>query len=210
MYIPEHFAETDLPMLREFMRQHSFATLVTQQGGAPFASHLPLVLDSSSGIHGALLGHMARNNEQWRDFAAGEEILVMFHGPHAYVSPTWYESSPMAAPTWNYMVVHAYGKARILPEDELVQTLHQLVDENEKAFSPPWRLQLSQAMREKALGSIVGFEITLSRIEGKFKLSQNRSAQDRKNVIAQLEQSTHGKDIAHWMGRDLEKEKQNG
>ena len=209
MYIPEQFAETDLPTLHEFMRQHSFATLVTQQDGAPFASHLPLVLDSSSGTHGALLGHMARNNEQWRDFAAGTEVLVMFHGPHAYVSPAWYEPNPMVVPTWNFMAIHAYGVARVLPEEELVQTLHQLVDENEKAFSSPWGLELTQAMRERMLGAIVGFEIKLSRIEGKFKLSQNRSAQDRKNVIAQLEQSAHGKDIAYWMSKELKKEKQN-
>lgn len=205
MYISEHFAKTDLPTLHEFMRQHSFATLVTQQGGAPFASHLPILLDSSIGTHGALMGHMARNNEQWRDFAAGAEILVMFHGPHAYVSPSWYEPNPLAAPTWNYMAVHAYGKARILSEEELVETLHQLVDENEKAFSPPWRLQLSQAMRERALGAIVGFEIMLDRVEGKFKLSQNRSEQDQRNVISQLSQSTYGKDVAYWMDKELER-----
>jgi transcriptional regulator len=210
MYIPEHVAETDLPTLHDFMHRHGFATLVTQHDGAPFASHLPLVLDGRVGTNGVLRGHMARNNEQWRDFAAGAEILVMFHGTHAYVSPTWYEPNPMAAPTWNYMVVHAYGKARILSEAELESTLHQLVDENEKAFPQPWKLQISQAMRERALGSIVGFEIRLNRIEGKFKLSQNRSLQDRENVIVHLEQSTHGKDIAHWMSRDLEKERQNG
>ena len=205
MYVPEHFAETDLPTLHEFMRQHSFATLVTQQGGAPFASHLPLLLDSHIGTYGALLGHMARNNAQWQDFAAGVEILVMFQGPHAYVSPTWYEPNPMAAPTWNYMAVHAYGKARILSEAELVETLHQLVDENEKAFPQPWKLQLSQVMRERALGAIVGFEIGLNRIEGKFKLSQNRSVQDRRNIIDQLVQSEHGRETAQWMNKALER-----
>jgi transcriptional regulator len=167
---------------------------------------LPLLFDRNIGTHGALLGHMARNNEQWRDFAAGTEILVMFQGGHAYVSPTWYEPNPLAAPTWNFVAVHAYGKARILSEAELVETLHQLVDENEKAFPQPWKLQISQAMRERALGAIVGFEIRLSRIEGKFKLSQNRSAQDRKNVIAQLAQSAHGKETAQWMSKALERE----
>ncbi len=203
MYIPSHFAETDLPTLHEFMRRHNFATLVTQQGNAPFASHLPMLLDSSVGTHGALLGHMARNNAQWRDFT-GAEVLVMFQGPHAYVSPAWYEPGPMAAPTWNYMAVHAYGQARILPEDELVETLHRLVDENEKAFSLPWKLELTQTMRERAQGSIVGFEIRLSRIEGKFKLSQNRSEQDRRNVIAQLAKAAHN-DVAHWMNKTLER-----
>ena len=203
MYIPEHFAETDLPALHEFMRQHSFASLVTQHEGAPFASHLPLLLDSRIGTHGALLGHMARNNKQWQDFAAGAEILVMFQGAHAYVSPAWYEPNPMAVPTWNFTAVHAYGKARILPEEELVETLRQLVDENEKTFPQPWKLQISQEMRERLLGAIVGFEIRLNRIEGKFKLSQNRSMQDRINIIDQLAQSEQGKETAQWMNNAL-------
>lgn len=206
MYIPEHFAETDLPTLHEFMGRHSFATLVTQHEGLPFASHLPLLLDRGIGAHGALLGHMARNNQQLRDFAAGAEILVMFQGAHAYVSPSWYEQNPMAVPTWNFTAVHAYGKARILSEDELAATLHQLVDENERALLSPWKLELTQVMRERMLGAIVGFEISLSRIEGKFKLSQNRSVQDRKNIIAQLQQSVHGKETAQWMSAALERE----
>ena len=187
------------------MRQYSFATVVTQQGNAPFASHLPMLLDSSAGTHGALLGHMARNNAQWRDFTPGTEVLVIFQGPHAYVSPAWYELSPLAAPTWNYVAAHAYGEARVLSEDELVSTLHRLVDENEKTFSLPWKLELTQAMRERALGSIVGFEIRLSRIEGKFKLSQNRSEQDRRNVMAQFAKTAHGNDVAHWMNKTLER-----
>ncbi len=204
MYIPEHFAKTDLPALHEFMRQHSFASVVTLQGGRPFASHLPMLLDSDIGTHGVLLGHMARNNPQWRDFSA-DEVLVMFHGPHAYVSPAWYEPNPMAVPTWNFMAVHAYGAARILPEEELKQALQQLVDENEKALSPPWELDLSRAMREKVLPAIVGFEIRLNRIEGKFKLNQNRSEQDQRNVAAHLSQSTHGNEVAHAMGKELER-----
>ena len=98
------------------------------------------------------------------------------------------------------------AKRRILSEDELVETLHGLVDENEKSFLQPWKLQISQAMRERALGAIVGFEIMLNRIEGKFKLSQNRSVQDRRNIIAQLAQSAHGKETARWMSEALERE----
>lgn len=206
MYIPQAFAETDLGVLHEFMRQHSFATVVTQQEGRPFASHLPLVVDGSVGEHGMLIGHLARNNPQWQDFASGAEVLVMFHGPHAYVSPSWYEASPMAVPTWNYTVVHAYGVARILPEEGLEKTLYQLVDDNEKLFSPPWRLELTQAMRDGMLKAIVGFEIRLHRVEGKFKLSQNRSQQDRLNVIANLMSSAHGRDVAHNMIQTLEGE----
>ena len=205
MYIPKHFAETDTQTLQAFMRTHSFATLVTQHDGVPFANHLPLMLDSGVGTHGALLGHMARNNPQWQDFSQGAEVLVMFQGPHAYVSPAWYEPNALMVPNWNFMAVHTYGKARILSEDELVGTLRRLVDENEKAFPKPWKFEPTQTMRERMLSAIVGFEISLDRLEGKFKLSQNRSQQDQRNVIAQLSQSEYGEDVAHNMRKNLER-----
>lgn len=205
MYIPEHFVQTDTTTLHKFIRQHSFATLVTQHNSVPFASHLPMMLDSSIGSHGALLGHMARNNPQWRDFEAGAEVLVMFQGAHAYVSPAWYEPNAMVVPTWNYMAVHAYGVARVLSEVELEKTLYQLVDEHEKSFAQPWKFVLTETMRERMLSAIVGFEISLSRIEGKFKLSQNRSEKDQRNVIVELSQSAYGKDVAHCMSVELER-----
>lgn len=186
------------------MRQHGFATLVTQHDGALFASHLPLMLDSGIGTHGALLGHMARNNPQWQYFAAGAEVLVMFQGAHAYVSPAWYEPNTMVVPTWNYSAVHAYGRARILSEAELETILHLLVKEYEKAYPQPWKLALTQVMRERMLSAIVGFEITLTRVEGKFKLSQNRSEQDQRNVIAKLAQSESGREVAQSMLKNLE------
>ena len=205
MYIPSHFAENDAQRLQDFMRQHSFATLVTTHEGAPFASHLPLMLESEIGTHGALLGHMARANPQWQDLAAGAEVLVVFQGEHAYVSPAWYDSHPMSVPTWNYMAVHAYGTARILSESELENALLQLTDEHEKSLPQPWKLELTQMMRERLLGAIVGFEITLNRVEGKFKLSQNRSEQDQRNVMEKLAQSEHGKDVAHSMRKNLQR-----
>jgi transcriptional regulator len=204
MYIPAQFAETDLATLHKFMREYSFATLVTQQDGAPYASHLPLMLDTSKGLHGVLMGHMARNNPHWQELASGAEVLVMFHGPHAYVSPSWYEPNPMVVPTWNYMAVHAYGVARIVSEDDLIQSLYQLTDENEKSYSAPWKLELTQTMRDQMLNAIVGFEVSLSRIEGKFKMSQNRSQQDQSNVIAHLSNSIYGKDVALKMSKNLE------
>jgi transcriptional regulator len=206
MYVPELYARQDVAALHDFMRRHSFATVITQHEGAPFASHLPLVVNAGVGAQGALVGHMARNNPQWQDMAAGQEVLAIFHGPHAYVSGGWYESNAMAAPTWNYTVVHAYGRARILSEDELVEALHRLVDENEQGYAAPWKLELTEVQRERALPAIVGFEIELARIEGKFKLGQNRSEQDRRRVIAQLAQSESGKELAQWMGRELERE----
>jgi transcriptional regulator len=186
MYIPSSFKVTDQATLHDFMRVNSFATVITTQNGKPFASLLPLLLDGSLGLQGALIGHMARANPQWQEMQAGAEVLVLFHGPHAYVSPAWYEANTMVVPTWNYTAVHAYGKARILSQDELEQALHKLVDTYEGDNEQPWQLEMTQAMREKMLGAIVGFEIVLSSIEGKFKLSQNRSAEDRKRVMTQL------------------------
>lgn len=205
MYIPSSFAENDAQRLQDFMRQHSFATLVTQHDGAPFASHLPLMLQSSVGQHGALLGHMARANPQWQDWASGAEVLVIFQGAHAYVSPAWYEAHPMSVPTWNFTAVHAYGTARVLSETELENALRQLTDEHEKSLPQPWKLELTQMMRDRLLGAIVGFEIMLNRVEGKFKLSQNRSEQDQRNVIEKLAQSEHGKAVAQAMRKNLQR-----
>lgn len=205
MYIPSHFAENDAQRLQEFMHQHPFATLVTTHDGAPFASHLPLMLASGVGRHGALLGHMARANPQWQDLAAGVEVLVVFQGEHAYVSPAWYEPNAMSVPTWNFTAVHAYGTARVLSEGELENTLQQLTDEHEKLLPQPWKLELNQTMRERMLGAIVGFEIMLNRIEGKFKLSQNRNEQDQRNVMEKLAQSEHGKAVARSMHKNLQR-----
>ncbi len=206
MYVPELYAQKDIAALHDFMRRYSFATLITQHDGEPFASHLPLIVDSGIGPHGGLIGHVARNNPQYQDFAAGAQVLAIFHGPHAYVSPAWYEPNPMAAPTWNYLAVHAYGTARILRDEELAGVLHRQTDEAESEFPQPWKLELSGPMRERMAGAIAGFEITLHRIEGKFKLNQNRSEQDRRNVIAHLAQSEDGKSVAEWMTKQLERE----
>lgn len=186
MYIPSLFNETDQATLHDFMRANSFATVVTAHEGKPFASHLPLFLHNRAGTNGALIGHMARANPQWQDMQSGAEVLVTFNGPHAYVSPAWYEAKAMVVPTWNYMAVHAYGKARIMPQEELEQALHALVNSYESAYEQPWQLEMTELMREKMLGAIVGFEISLSSIEGKFKLSQNRSPEDRRRVMTQL------------------------
>jgi len=207
MYVPEIYAKKDVPALHDFMRRHSFATLVTQHQGESFASHLPVMVESGIGACGTLVGHLARNNPQAADFSEGAEVLAIFHGPHAYVSGGWYGPNPMVVPTWNYVAVHAYGKARILPEEELVEPLRRQVDENERRHESPWALEITPALRLRALPAIAGFEIVLHRIEGKFKLGQNRSEQDRRNVIAHLEQSEHGRETAKWMKEELEGEK---
>lgn len=205
MYIPATFVEAELASLHNFMRTHSFATVVTTLDGKPFASHLPLFLESDLGTHGALIGHMAKANPHWQAMQAGAEVLMMFHGPHAYVSPACYAAKSMVVPTWNYMAVHAYGKARILSQEELVYALHKLVDENESSYEQPWKLEMTQEMREKMLGAIVGFEIVLSSIEGKFKLSQNRPSEDQMRVIEKLagQTDTDSQRVAEQMSKRL-------
>jgi transcriptional regulator len=195
MYLPKSFRIEDLPELQAFMSAYSFASLVTQHDGAPFASHLPFMLDAERGSYGTLLAHMARANPQWRDFAAGGEVLVMFQGPHTYISPSWYETHP-SVPTWNYAVVHAYGIPRIVEDHASLQRmLERLVDTHEAAFAQPWRMDLPQEYVDTMMRAVVGFEIEITRLEGKFKLSQNRSDRDQQLVTQALAQSEHPLDI---------------
>jgi transcriptional regulator len=189
MYLPKSFQTEDLAELQAFMCAYNFASLVTQHDGAPFASHLPFMLDAERGQHGTLLAHLARANPQWRDFAAGGEALVIFQGPHAYISPSWYETHP-SVPTWNYAVVHAYGVPRIIEDHATLRPmLERLVDTHEAGFEQPWRMDLPQDYLDKMMRAIVGFEIEITRLEGKLKLSQNRSEHDQRRVLAMLRDS---------------------
>jgi len=189
MYLPSHFTEADTARIHDLMRKNSFATIVTHTSEAPFATHMPVLLHGKRGPHGTLVSHMARANEQWRHFSGGREVLVIFQGPHAYVSPSWYETKP-AVPTWNYAAVHAYGVPRII-EDEanLRTTLRELVHYFEAGRPQPWGEELTDEYLDKLSPGIVGLEIPITRLEGKFKLSQNRNATDRAGVIAALAQS---------------------
>jgi transcriptional regulator len=191
MYIPEPFRETRSEALYAFIRQHSFGILSSHQDGALIASHLPFLLDERRGPNGALLGHMARANSQWQGFREDKEVLVIFPGPHAYISPSWYEA-PLSVPTWNYAVVHAYGlPQRIETPSALLELLAATVRTYEDGFDQPWELgQLPEDFVSKLLRAIVGFEIRLTRLEGKFKLNQNRAAADRAGVVNGLRQ--HG------------------
>jgi transcriptional regulator len=196
MYIPKAFLEEDQPLLHELMRQYNFATLVTQHEGAPFATHLPFMLDAERGPHGTLLAHMARANPQWHMFASGQPALVIFQGPHAYITPSWYEPIAPSVPTWNYAVVHAYGVPRVVEEREALRgMLERLVDTHEAGFEQPWRLNAPGDYMDRMMRAIVGFEIEITRLEGKLKLSQNRPAADQRRVAAELAQSEHALDV---------------
>jgi transcriptional regulator len=182
MYRPAEFREDDRGALYALIRAHGFATLVTVADGAPFASHLPLLLDEA---HGALLGHVARANPQWRHFGPGEAVAI-FQGPHGYVSPSWYATAP-AVPTWDYVAVHAYGRPRVIEDPAAVRRLlARLVASAESALPAPWSLDLPEDFLARMVHGIVAFEMPLDRLAGKRKLSQNRSPADRAGVVAGL------------------------
>lgn len=185
MYLPGHFEEEHQDKLTGFIRQHSFGLLVSRHEQRPFASHLPFLHESGEGGRGKLLGHMARANPQWQSLADGQEVLVVFQGPHAYISPSWYDAP--GVPTWNYAVVHVCGTARLIEDGSgLWRLLQRMTEHYEAAFEQPWQPKLSETERVRLLGMIVGFEIEVTDIQGKFKLSQNRSPQIRANVIHHL------------------------
>ena len=203
MYIPKAFREDDISTIHTLIREYSFATLITQHEGVPFATHLPFVLDAERGPNGSLLAHMARANPQWHDFNSAQEVLVIFQGPHAYISPSWYEVE-LSVPTWNYAVVHAYGLPRLIEDqEELYNLLKILIQTHEAQFDKPWPFQLSDDYLQKMMRGIVGFEIEITRLEGKFKLSQNRTETERENVITALQESpdTLSRDVAELMNR---------
>jgi transcriptional regulator len=179
MYIPAAFAETDLTKLHDFIEQNSFGLLASQVNGLPFASHLPFLLDRTAGPNGTLVGHLARANPQWRE-AARQTALAIFSGPHAYISPTWYEAEQVV-PTWNYTAVHAYGRVQVV-EDE-VALLGVVRD-----MPRPWSFDPSGTFFKRLLGQIVGFRIEIQGIEGKWKLNQNHPVERRKKIVGALRQ----------------------
>ena len=181
MYIPASFSERDAATLYAFMRVHNFAALVTASETL-MATHVPFLIDAERGV---LRAHLARANPQWKHFD-GREALVIFQGPHAYISPTWYEVHP-SVPTWNYTAVHVCGAPRIVADDALLrQMLRDLVEQHERGRNPEWKMELPEDYLRGMLKAVVGFELPVARIEGKYKLSQNRSDTDVDGVIAAL------------------------
>lgn len=205
MYVPKAFREDDIRTLHALMRQYSFATLVSQHDGRPFASHLPLLLQERAGPHGTLVGHMARANPQWRHFETGEEVLAIFQGPHAYVSPSWYGTHP-SVPTWNYAAVHAYGRPQCIDDPEAVRALlGDLVQMYEAPLPQPWAFELPGDFVANMIRAIVAFTMPITRLEGKYKLSQNRSVDDQHRVVdaLQAQGDVVGSEVAVFMQERL-------
>lgn len=209
MYIPKHFREDDLEKLQQFMRDYPFATIVTRQDDSLVASHVPLILEPGQGPYGTLIGHLALGNSQWRTFDGSREALVIFQQPHAHVSASWYEEPAKNVPTWNYAVVHVYGAARTLNDEELLRALAMLTGRIEANIEQPWIFDPANESTRRLLPGIVGFAIAISRLEGKYKLSQNRSIVDQKRVVEKLSNSidTEANSIAELMRARLEKNK---
>jgi transcriptional regulator len=205
VYVPAAFAETDPAKLHEFIEQNSFAVLTSNGERGLVASHLPLLLDPEGGPSGRLLGHMARANPQWR--RVDGEVMAVFSGPHAYVSPSWYAEGG-TVPTWNYVAVHAYGTFDVVEEGDVVlDILRRSVLMHESPRPRPWAFDESAPHVEKLLKSIVGFRIEITRLEGKWKLSQNHPEVRRSRVADALEaQPDHdSQEIARLMGAGLDR-----
>jgi len=185
MYIPKHFAFDEPAEIQAFVRDFPFATLVSTVDGVPCATHLPLMLDMRIGAHGMLRGHVARANPHWRAFESdASESLAIFHGPHTYISPRWYAEGP-AVPTWNYVAVHMYGRPRILSSnDDLLADLEAMV----AVFEPDGQADhiITPDYKERLAAGIVGFHMEVTWVEGKRKLSQNKSALDQAGIDAAL------------------------
>lgn len=188
MYTPKLFEQTNRSVLFDFIQQHSFGMLASVLDGAPFVTHLPLLLDRSGGADGSLIGHMARANPQWQQ-AEGQTVLAVFSGPHAYISPAWYEAQNVV-PTWNYVAVHAYGTFRAIHEPErMLEIVQEYVDFFEASMPQPWTFDGETEFAKKLVQGIVGFRIEITRLEGKWKLSQNQPVERREKVMQELKRS---------------------
>ena len=187
MYIPEFNRQEDRSAALAFMRANPFAILVSNVGGVPFATHLPLLVDEVGDLV-VVRGHMARANAHWKSMKEGEESLVIFHGPHAYISPSLYEIRE-SVPTWNYAAVHVYGEPTLFSDEPcLKETLDRLISTFDSSYMAQWS-DLSDEYRSRMMKHIVGFEIKVKRLEAKFKLSQNRTKGEQARVIQSLNQS---------------------
>jgi transcriptional regulator len=192
MYVPRHFEETRIEVLHGLIRHHPLGALVVTTPDGLDANHVPFEIDPQPQPFGTLRCHVARANPLWRQLTAAPQVLVIFQGAESYVSPNWYASKQehgKVVPTWNYAAVHAYGAAAVTHDAQwLRQLLEGLTNRHEQQRAEPWQVSDAPAeFVEKQLGAIVGVEILLARLVGKWKMSQNRSVVDRRSVIAGLE-----------------------
>lgn len=194
MYMPKQFDETRVDIMHELIRARPLATLVTMSSHGLNANHIPMYLSEEPEPFGTLRGHVARSNSMWSDLQVGIEVLVIFHGPDAYITPSWYatkKETGKVVPTWNYAVVHAYGVLRIMDDATWVRAqLEALTAHSERKLTKQWAVSdAPHEFTEKLLEAIVGIEIVITKLSGKWKVSQNQPTQNQASVIEGLENS---------------------
>ncbi|MCS1392205.1 FMN-binding negative transcriptional regulator [Lysinibacillus boronitolerans] len=202
MYVPKYYKVSDLEEIKEFIQHNSFATIVSIRKGKPIAAHIPVLLKKIEGDY-YLTGHLAYGNPLWKTFEEVQDILVIFNGPHAYISSSWYEQENV--PTWNYQAVHIYGKASLIEGIDLEQDLTSLLEKYESFRENPvlWD-KLSPELLQQEMKGIKGFKIKVEEVQAAYKLSQNRNASDYANIIKELykEENPHADAVAEAMKKN--------
>ncbi len=198
MYIPLQYQNKNFEEIKDFIQENAFAILINQVSGQPWATHLPLELNSDNKGSYKLVGHLAKANPQWKSFEKQPEVLVIFNGPHSYVSSSWYQQEEV--PTWNYIAVHIYGKVNIQTENELHKSLTALVDKYESHSEHPVSVPGFSKKTMRQIKGVVGFEISVDKIQAAYKLSQGR-VNDQEAIIDKLRQKANAgsQDIAREM-----------
>jgi transcriptional regulator len=195
MYVPKHFDESRVDVLHDLICARPLATLVTLSSDGLTANHVPLLISAEPVPFGTLRGHVARSNPIWTDITKGVEVLAVFHGPDAYISPSWYSTKAetgKVVPTWNYAVVHAYGTLRIVDDPSWLRAnLEALTTHSESAFAEPWHVSDAPPdFTERLIAAVVGIEIVITRLTGKWKVSQNQPHQNQVGVVQGLRTSS--------------------
>ena len=208
MYIPRHFSETDETLIDEFIEDNSFGIIVSTLDNQNIATHIPFVIKRNENGERFLEGHLAKANPQWKSFREDTCLLIIFPGPHTYISSKWYKSE-RSVPTWNFIAVHVYGKPKIMNDDELRTALEDLIDKNEAGSKEPLKMDMIPSKyARKLMGAVVGFKIKIEKTEAKYKLSQNRPVEDRENIVRKLrereEEDSHR--ISHEMEKRIKKD----
>ncbi len=195
MYIPKYHALTDVATMHNHIKEHPLGAWVCNAQRELIANHIPFVLNPQHGNHGRLLGHVSRANPVWRELSTGARSVVMFMGPHAYISPSWYPGKHQhgkVVPTWNYVTVHAHGMARAIEDSNwILDVIGRLTNAQESRRQQPWKLSdAPQEYIEKMLRAVVGIEITIDQLEGRLKVSQDEDKQDRLGTVEGLRQTS--------------------
>lgn len=184
MYIPPQYKNENLSEVKHFLKENSFGILVSQVNGKPWATHIPLELDTDGKGNDILVSHIAKANPQWQHFSETTEVLCIFNGPHSYISSSWYHEEEV--PTWNYIAVHVYGTLKILDEEAVVGSIHKLVDKYEQNSQCPVSINNLSPQTMRQVKGVVGFQIQITEIQAAKKLSQGRE-HDHDRIIAELE-----------------------